>query len=79
MKKTKREKQPSARELFERMTRQLEELNRRYSILFEIATTPGVMAMYNTSEYTQPVTLERDMRAGETVFVRIPQQFKVSG
>ncbi len=77
-KKTKRRPVTSARVLLERVTYQLEELNRRYATLFEIATTPGAMPMHDITNYTHLVTLDRDMKAGETINVRVPQKFTLS-
>ncbi len=77
-KKKKRQPVTSARVLLQRATYQLEELNRRYAILFDIATTPGALQMPPVHDNIVRVTLDRDMKAGETLNVRTPIKFTVS-
>ncbi len=74
-KKKKRQPVTSARVLLERITYQLEELNRRYAILFDVATTPGALNMMDVHDNFVPLTLDRDMKAGEVVQMRVPQKF----
>ncbi len=77
-KKKKRQQGPSARQLFEHVTYQLEELQRRYAILFEIASTPGAWNPPQLSDHFEQVTLDCDMKAGQKVLFRVPQKFVVS-
>lgn len=78
MKKSQRKKrQPSARELFEQCTTQLRELNQRYDSLFRFVHDPKTYAPQGVQSEVIPVTLEEDVRAGDTIHVRVPLKFEL--
>lgn len=75
--KRRNQKQRSARELFELCTQQLLDLNRRYESLFRYVHDPRTYSPEMMHSDMIPVTLERDMKAGETLDVRTPVKFLV--
>ena len=77
VKKRKREKQPSARDLFEECTRRLQELERRYESLFEFVSDPNTYAPHMLMREIASAVLDRDMKAGEIVQCAVPMKFKM--
>lgn len=80
MKKRKKplQKRANTRELFEQCTRQLTDLNRRYAALFKFVNDPDTYSPGALNCEFITVTIERDMRTGETLNVRVPMKFSVS-
>ena len=72
-----RVKKPTARELFAQCAAQLTDLNRRYESLFQYVNAVGVYDTQKLTRETIDVTIQRDMRAGETLHVPIPLKFIV--
>ena len=77
MKRRKTPKPPSTRELFERCTRELAALNSRYESLFRFVHDPATYAPQSLRDEVIAVPIERDMKAGETLNVRVPLKFEV--
>lgn len=73
----KRKKQASTRELFEQCTRQLSDLNRRYSSLFRFVHDRNTYAPQGITQDVIEVEIEKDMKAGEIMNVRVPLKFEV--
>ena len=76
-KKKKRQKAPSARELFEQCTRELRSLNQRYESLFRFVHDSKTYAPGSLADNLISVTIDRDMRIGETLNVRIPFKWEL--
>jgi len=73
----KRQKPTSAKELFELCKWELAELNRRYESLFRFVRDPKTYSPLGFTQEIIDVTIERDMKAGDTLRVRIPMKFQV--
>lgn len=66
---------PSARALFEQCTLELVMLNQRYRALFDFVNDPNTYTPLGLHSDVIPVTLERNMKKGDTLMVRVPMKF----
>jgi hypothetical protein len=76
-KKTKKIRGASSKDLFEQCLRELESLNRRYASLFRFVYDPNTYAPHSFKDEVIEVPIEQDMKAGQTLMVRVPMKFTI--
>lgn len=70
--KKRKQKPESAKQMLDRCVTELALLNRRYAGMFEFVHDPQTYAPASFTREVVEVTIERDMKQGETLMVPIP-------
>lgn len=76
-KKRKKEKRPSAAQSLAQIAVELRTINARYAGCFELLNDPNEFPAMMLTRESVPVTIERDMKAGETLHVALPLKIKL--